>query len=445
MNIRGLSLHQMPPFAVPFRFFATAPVFGILVGLLLLLSPVEQVVFRWSGQVLAATHGLTLGVMVMVMFGALFQILPVVAGVALPGTERLALWVHLLLAGGTGCLMMGLALQADIALGAAVVLLSAAVAGFTGALVSRMLQMRNSATGWSIRLAVVSLLVTATLGVLMVLGKLLPEILPGYRLWTGMHLLWGFAGWTLLLIMGVSFQVIPMFYVTPAYPRWICLLIPPLLFFELVLYSLLAGSAAAGLLMAAGVATASVYAVYSLVLLLRRKRRSPDATVWFWITGLISFLAAAAVMLLDLSGLLMIEGRLGLFLAVVVIFGFVLSLIIGMLQKIVPFLVWLNLQQACIKHPSVRMPLSNMHQVIPRRLTQIQYLLHVATLAISMLAVSVAGPGGLVKAAALIMVLDFGLLGFNLLQARRLFVSLRARVQKESELAPESGGPPVRP
>ena len=43
-----LSFEQAPPFAAPFRFFLTAPLFPLLAGVLLLVGGGETLVSRWA-------------------------------------------------------------------------------------------------------------------------------------------------------------------------------------------------------------------------------------------------------------------------------------------------------------------------------------------------------------------------------------------------------------
>jgi len=75
-----LSFDQAPPFAAPFRFFLTAPLFALFAGMLLLWSGPELFASRWTPAALALTHLISAGFMLQVMFGAMIQILPVVAG-----------------------------------------------------------------------------------------------------------------------------------------------------------------------------------------------------------------------------------------------------------------------------------------------------------------------------------------------------------------------------
>ena len=76
MNLTGLSLDEAPPIRIPLRFFLVAPIFGVLAGILLIVSP-ELLSNRWLPATIAFTHLLTLGVGALVMLGALFQVMPV--------------------------------------------------------------------------------------------------------------------------------------------------------------------------------------------------------------------------------------------------------------------------------------------------------------------------------------------------------------------------------
>src|SRR5688572_8770269 len=101
-----LVLDDLPPLRVPLRFFLTAPLFGMVAGILWVLEGHTDFVVRWTPGMLAATHLFTLGFMAMVMIGALFQVVPVLGGGAIPRT--LAPLIHAALTGGTACLAVGL-------------------------------------------------------------------------------------------------------------------------------------------------------------------------------------------------------------------------------------------------------------------------------------------------------------------------------------------------
>ena len=107
MPTGGLSLDQAPPLAVPVTFFVTAPVAAFAAGVLLLVEGSAALTSSWLPQTLALTHLGTLGFLAMVMLGALYQLIPVVAGSRVRGV-RSAHAVHVLLSLGLVGLVTGL-------------------------------------------------------------------------------------------------------------------------------------------------------------------------------------------------------------------------------------------------------------------------------------------------------------------------------------------------
>jgi len=84
MRSSGLSLDQAPPEDIPFRFFLTAPVFGLLAGSLILYRGVLVFSSSWHFETIALTHLITLGWVMMIMMGAFYQLVPVLAGGQVP-------------------------------------------------------------------------------------------------------------------------------------------------------------------------------------------------------------------------------------------------------------------------------------------------------------------------------------------------------------------------
>ena len=219
MRMPGLSLDRIPPIDIPFRFFLTAPWFGVLAALLMLLSGPELWASRWNPVLIGLTHLVTLGFMTMVMLGALFQLLPVLSGVAIPAARPVALLVHLSLLAGVLLLCAGLVSGEFFMLELAVPLLVLAFISFIVAVAARLVtNLGGGDSIHAIRLAVVALLVTVGLGLYRALAYAWPVLaVPDMAV---LHISWALLGWVLILIMGVSFQVIPMFQVTPDYPSW---------------------------------------------------------------------------------------------------------------------------------------------------------------------------------------------------------------------------------
>ena len=440
MKLTGLTFDSMPSLDIPFRFFLTAPLFIIIGAAILLFAPIADLASRWSNLVLALTHSITLGFMLMVMLGSLFQILPVVTGANLPKADKLARLVYLFLVSGTVGLLTGFIYSIDWLLTLAGCILFLCIAIFISGILVGTSRMRWTPTSRSIQLAAFSLLITVCLGFFFVIAWISPNWFPAFRLWTNIHLLWGLAGWVLLLVMAVSFQVIPMFYVTPEYPHWLKNYLPPFIFILLVLLTslnFLEHSSFVGItkkfLSAILYLMFLVYGFSTLHLLSRRKRKSKDPTIQFWNTAMLSVSIASILLLLTLvySGEYLTQIELAIL--AFVIFGGIIGLITGMMLKIVPFLIWLNLQQAWIKLPSKKMPLSNMHQVISAVQSKRQYQLFLIAFLTILIAPFASETGWLIKLIALLSIFCYSHLLFVLIKAGKLYQLLSNRMKNEPD------------
>ncbi len=363
------------------RFFLTAPLFGILAAALLLWSGPQGFSNWWLPAPLAATHLLVLGFMSMVMLGALLQVFPVVIGHPIRQSRWVSRAVHMLLVVGALLLAAALLRVVEVwAFWAAAAALATAAFTFLLAAGLSLSGVRSwGDTTRAIALALLALAVTVGLGLWLAAGHV--GIVSLAHHWTDFHAGWGLAGWLSLLLMGVAYRVVPMFQVTPNYPWQLSRFLAPWLFAMLVLATLLHAAGvhgwpllAAKLLAAAGLVA---FAVATLDLQRRRRRRLADTTVSYWRLGMICLLLAVALWLAAQfwSGLAL-NPRYGLALGALVIVGVAMSVINGMLYKIVPFLVWLHLSS---KGP-IPGGTPNMKQIIPDRRSKWQFYVHLAAL-----------------------------------------------------------------
>jgi hypothetical protein len=419
MKTDGLQLQYIPPLKIPFRFFVSAPLFGMLAAMLLLGSSTGGWSSRWLPEVIAATHLLTLGFMATIMLGALFQVLPVLSGHSIPGQRWLAPVVHLLIAGGTLALVAAFISANHGWQLAAIVLLGGGFSLFIGALGLRLIRPDGSGDSvFAIRLAALSLLISVTLGIIM-LGAYMGLHIPHYLANNGIaHLRFALLGWVLLLIMGVSYQIVPMFHVTPDYPRYLRRILPTIIFTALLVLmvssnDLLTIGATSALILAAG-----IYVLLSLYLLQQRKRRITDYTIHFWKLGLGCLLLAILGYGVSLFGAKELNVTNELQWGILMIPGFAISIMIGVLYKIAPFLSWLHLQQACLKQPMDILKLPTMHDLLPIKYGRIQFWLHCLALALLLSAVLLPVISPL---AAIILAADFIWLEISLLKALHVY------------------------
>jgi hypothetical protein len=421
----NLSFEQAPPISVPYRFFLTAPWFGVAAGLLLVFSGGEALASRWTMEALAATHLLVVGFMLQAMCGALLQFVPVAAGGNIWRPRLVAGLVHPLLLVSAALLVSAFLSQRPVLFTAAAHGFVLAL-GFYGVLVSIALW-RTPAQGATIvalRGALIGLLVTLALGATLATGIARGEPWPLLTL-TDVHAAWGLGGWALMLLAGVSYFVVPMFQLTPAYPAWLARGVPLLLLGVLVLWSLLLlvfDESGRQWLFLGGLGVGALYAATTLYLQYRRRRKVSDTTLLFFRAAMLSLLA------LLLSALLFAvfpdagaDPRAAVWMGMLALVGVFVSAIGGMLYKIVPFLNWLHLQRLCGLHT---LP-PTMNQMIPERAMRGQFHAHLAALALLLASVWIPE---LARLGGLIFAVDCAWLGWNLVHAVRAYGRFKSRI-----------------
>lgn len=418
-----LSLEQAPPFSVPLRFFLTAPLFGVAAaGLLLWVGP-EALGSRWNAAALALSHLLALGVLGMVMCGALLQLLPVLVGVQVAWPRRLAAACHGLLVPGTLALAGGFLGLGGWAFLLAVALLGAGLGLFLLVLgwgLAHAPNTQDSVRG--MRWAGLGLGLVLALGVTLALGH--AEL--GMVLWrwplTDLHLAAGLIGWIATLIAVVAWQVVPMFQMTPIYPALLRRVMAPGLFGLLAWLGLAQWRGwplpwLPWLLLAV---LLGAFAIVTLQLLAQRRRQVGDSSLAYWRLGMAMLLLSCCMALLAWWLPLAAAERLLLAATMLFLLGFALSIISAMLYKIVPFLIWLHWQQRLSARLELRhrLQLPNMHRILPESRCRRQLHCHAAALVLLLAGVWLPM---LVRPAAVLWIASFSLLGYNLLGAALLY------------------------
>jgi hypothetical protein len=380
-------------------------------------------------ETLALTHLVVAGFMLQAMCGALLQFVPVATGRNVWRPQLAAGFAHPLILLGTLLLCAGLLWSDSRLLLAAIPVLAIGGGSFI-VLVGRALW-RTPATGATVaclRLAVVSLALTILLGAFMAEGMAQSRSLTLTDI-TSVHLGWGLGGWALALLVGVSLQVVPMFQMTPPYPRSFSRNAAPILAALLILFSgqwifpenSTSNAAAWGLVL-----LPSIYAMITVWLQIKRKRRVTDSSFWFFRAAMLCFLLAALLWSASfLSDGLANDPRTSITVGILVIAGGFVSAISGMLYKIGPFITWLHLQR--LEAPISSLP--NMKQMIGTRATQNQMILHFLATGLILLAVWVpflSRPAGVAWAAS------SAWLGLNLWHGAQRYMSFRDQIRADA-------------
>ena len=344
-GFQGLSLEQAPPLSLPAAFFLVAPLGMLLTGVLLLLLGTDALSMRLMPGAYAATHLGALLFLGAVMMGALYQTIPVVAGASVPGV-RLGFAVLGLLVAGVASLVMGLLTGQAMALLAAPALLGTAALLFLGPVAVALARApTRSETVTGMRLAVGGFAVVVTIGAGLALvraGRFTP---PGdFGGWVTAHAVLGGCVWVGGLIAALSWQVLPMFYLSQPPGRLVRRGTLAALAFTLIAapVGVLSGFGPPGVLACGVPAFVAVFLVHPVVTLraiARRKRRRADASLDFWRLGLVGGLLTAILAVATVS---FDAPRLAVALGFCALWGWAGCIVHGMLCRIVPFLVWFH-------------------------------------------------------------------------------------------------------
>jgi len=372
VQFNGLSLEQAPPISAPLRFYLTAPLFAILAGILILLSDVSVLQSRYSIDSIVIAHAITIGFMSFVMLGSLTQMLPVLAGVKMYRVDLITKASHLALVFGTLFMLMGLKFEMPLLNTLAIILL---VSGFLAMIVVIFMAIKKvknftpTVRGMSISL------VFAFFSVMMGVFLLFTYIYGGLAIYRNIvantHSVWAVFGFAGVLIVGVTFQVLPMFYVAPKFKDFYQKRVVLFISLSLLLW-MIASLFYETYSVVAKLWIVLFFASFAVVFLQKinnRKRKISDITLLYYKTSSIFLALGSVSWIVDefyFSEHIVVTS--------ILIGGFILSIMIGMLYKIVPFLVWFHLNAMGY------MNIPTMNEMIDKKLALIQFVLFVASL-----------------------------------------------------------------
>jgi len=406
----GLSLDQAPPVSVVFRFFFSGSLFGILAGILILIFK-TNIFNSHSLEAITLTHTLTLGVMLSFMFAALFQMLPVIAGVTLKSPIQKANIVQYPFILGVTTLLFAFNISTPILFIISTLLLGGSILYITVVMLKNLIILPNhSSSSKGILLTLISLFIVIILA--LYLTGTLAGIFAGtyYTEVKEAHYSFALFGWIALLIISISFQVIEMFYVTPPYPKFVSKYLP-LALLSLLTITTIIGFFSSYMWMLSNILLAlllSGYALLTLKKLTQRKRPLTDATVWFWRLGLSSLILSMLFMAISqFKEIAAIQALSYIFFT-----SFALSIVFAMFYKIVPFLTWFHLNsQGYFTAPM-------MHEVIHPKTAKKHLYIHLATIVSFILSLFIEE---VIYLSGLLTILSFSWMCYQIIHAHLLY------------------------
>ncbi|HEX2961755.1 MAG TPA: hypothetical protein VHO43_08185 [Ignavibacteriales bacterium] len=383
MQPSGLvSTAYAPPFRIVMKYFITAIFAFLVLNILLVYIGDTFTGHHFQPHVLALTHIATLGWITMIIFGALFQLIPVVLQIRLFSEimAELQFWIFTL---GVFTLVYSFwffLLGMPLLIGASLIVTSVII--FLVNTILTMFRVKEwNITATYLSAALFYLAATAVIGLLLAINLGYPFIERNHLVFLGYHANIAIAGWITMVIMGISFKLIPMFTLSHNFSiksgKWAFgLMNAGLLGFLLELYFY---DAAALYLVSAGLIVLAIafflFQVY--VIFKKRIRKNLDAALRFSVT---SYILLGITVLFGFSFLFFDYTQfrnITLAYGYLVFFGFISMLIVGQMYKILPFLTWYHKYSS--KAGLEKVPM--LKEMYNESLAQAEYYMMIASLA----------------------------------------------------------------
>jgi hypothetical protein len=345
----GLVVERSPSFRLVGAHFGLGVAGLCAFGAALLAAASQLEGYFFQPVLLGLVHLCVLGWLLPIALGALYQFVPVVFDVPVR-SERLA-WGALVLYGlGTFGLVGHLwTMSTGWGLAVSAVLLCASLWLYALQLLATLARTREwTLTGVHIAAALGYLLLAATLGLALAWNLFSPWLPLSHLQLLRAHAHAAGLGFFGLLIMGVAYRLLEMFLLgqgAPQHSGWVAF-VSVNAALVLLLAGFVLGSRPALIGAGAGLAAVGILAFLNQVRLIHRARlRRRVDTTWRLTFASCCYLVAALV----LGGTLVaaplqasLRDRLVLAYGLLALPGFMGSIVIGQLYKILPFLVWMN-------------------------------------------------------------------------------------------------------
>lgn len=386
---------RLLPASIPFRFFAAAVAFHIAAWAVLAIGAEDAPEFRGGpGLPLAALHLLTLGVMTMTAMGAAFQLLPVATKqpIRWVWATQLAAWLFV---PGVALLAIGMARTALLTMSLGALLTFGGLAVFAVILADNLRRASGlgvvAAHGWA---ALASLAALAGLGLLLV-GDFGAALLADHARAALAHAVIAVYGFMGLLAIGFSHVLVPMFALSPAPPSaqgYSALGAAAIAIVVAAVGALAASDALLALAAAIGLAAAGLH-VWTFAAVMRARMRKRLGLSFVLVRGAWACLPLSLAAGLALALGIEPPGGVTLF-GFIALFGWLLTFLLGILQRIMPFLGSMHATKAGGRPPLVS-------QLTPERPLRLHAACHGAALALVALGIVVGSPA-ILRAGALI-------------------------------------------
>ena len=414
----GLSTKNAPSPWVVLPHYAFGALAFLAACILLFFTSPDLLQHYLSPRLFTLTHILVLGWITMVIFGALYQLIPVVMEVRLY-SEKLAITTFVLF--GAGLITLSVSFWTfifgrSIGLEAGGYMIVVAILLFTiNIILSALKTERKTIENTFIITSILWLLLAVIIGIIMVLNFAFQFISVSHLQLLKMHAHIGFIGWFLLLVVGVASKLMPMFLIVHGLPRKLLnyafflinigLLLLSLGYFYFPEIWLLALS---GLLVIAGIIA---FLRFNYVAFSKRIRKKLDvglkmSATAFIMLGISVILGVIAVISPDFTATFQI--KIEITYGVLIVLGFLSSLVLGQTYKTLPFIIWLKKYQSKVGKTKVPLPM----ELYSDKIAHYHFYTFVAGIIILVAGILISGVV-LIKIGAVLLVITAVLYNYN--------------------------------
>lgn len=408
--MQQIASHNAPSPAIVTPHFVFGALIWLLVSVLILLYPEAFTMHYFNPKLLAITHLLVLGWVTMIIFGALYQLIPVIFETRL-FSEKMAVISFVMLAAGSLLLAVVFwQFSLDWLLYAAAAPVLAAVLLFLiNVLVTANRSGKSNMHKDFIVTASVWLLFTVLAGITAALNLKWAFIPTDHLYWLKFHAHAGIAGWFILLIMGVSSKLLPMFMVSHHLSAWKLKVAYYAFNIGLIagLFALITERYVVLVSAVAGALTGLISFLWYLAEAYKKRiKKQLDTGMKQSVFSLLTILPAIAVLVLllvDSEDIKQINSRLSVAYGSLLIIGFISLLILGQTYKTLPFITWLKVYRTRIGKGKTPFPAD----LYSRQVARLQFMSFIAGMVLLLTGVFVSREtivqvgGGLFTASAL--------------------------------------------
>jgi hypothetical protein len=341
----------------------------LLVAVLIIIYPGAFTHHYFNPQLLSITHLLVLGWISMVVFGVLYQLIPVILDVALY-SEKLARVSFVCLAVGSLSLSFSFlnfwtGLPLDIS---AMLVILAVILMAINIFITASKSPKESIHKNFILTAIVWLLFTVGIGLMLAINLANPFLTSSHLEFLKLHAHAGIAGWLIQLVIGVGSRLLPMFMVSHHLNEkklWIA--------YFLINIGLITGIVSLYMQWTSGITLGVLLVISGMVAFVsflleafrKRVKRHLDIGMKQSVASFTVLLIPAILVILlttDMDSISAFKLPVSIAYVSAILLGFITSLIMGQTYKILPFVVWLKVYRNRVGKTGTPLPKDLYHE-----------------------------------------------------------------------------------